>query len=334
LNFPHGRYRGVDMTGFFWRGLGGEMIKVMRIRAGIAALAMVLATASSAQIDEDSATRGWSMEQNRSAPWLFSQHQKLSRALAAVRPQRPGVIDAYLVVVGLDSDPVFQREAAESQKVLERRFGATGRSLLMVAGAGDGTLDAPHGSPANLATAFAAIAAKMDPKEDVLVLYSTSHGDKKLGLVYRDGENGLGVIGPKRLKNLLGGLGINRRILLLSACYTGIFVPELEGKDSVIVTAASASRPSFGCRPGNDWTFFGDALINNALRKPQPFGKAADEARTLISAWESKFQLPASDPQVSIGASAAIWMAALDLRMPKTGTANVGKPAIESSFER
>ena len=58
--------------------------------------------------------------------------------------------------------------------------------------------DAPQGSPANLAMALASIAEKMDVKEDVLVFYSTSHGDKKLGLVYRDGEDGFGMIAPKR----------------------------------------------------------------------------------------------------------------------------------------
>jgi hypothetical protein len=299
----------------------------------VAALSLFLATASSAQVNEAMAENGWSMEQNRSPEWHLAQHEKLSKALAKIAPQRKGIVDAFVVVIGLDSDPVFKKETAEVVNVLQRRFGATTRSIRLSAGSGTDVEDAPQGSPTNLAVALASIAKKMDVNEDVLVLYSTSHGSKELGLVYRDGENGFGMIAPKRLKSLLDDLNIKRRILLLSACYSGVFVPELSSDNSVILTAASSNRPSFGCTPGNDWTFFGDALVNNAMRKPQPMAKAADEAAGLISIWESKFGLQASNPQVSIGDNTAKWLAALELQMPKTETAKVGRPAIETTFD-
>jgi hypothetical protein len=294
---------------------------------------LFLATASSAQVNETMANNGWSMEQNRTPAWHLAQHEKLSKALGKITTQRKGMIDAYVVVIGLDSDPVFKKETAEVLNVLQRRFGASTRSLRLAAGSGVEAADAPQGSPANLAIALASIAKKMDVNEDVLIFYSTSHGSKELGLVYRDGDNGFGMIAPKRLKSLLDDLKIDRRILLLSACYSGIFVPELADKNSVIVTAASSNRPSFGCTPGNDWTFFGDALVNHAMRKSQPMAKAADEATGLISVWESKLGLQASNPQVSIGDSTAKWLAALELQMPATETAKVGRPAIETSFD-
>jgi hypothetical protein len=299
----------------------------------VAAMSLFLATASSAQVNEAMAKNGWSMEQNRSPEWHLAQHEKLSKALGKIAPQRKGIVDAYVVVIGLDSDPVFKKETAEVVNVLQRRFGATTRSIRLAAGSGTEVEDAPQGSPTNLAVALASIAKKMDVNEDVLVLYSTSHGSKELGLVYRDGENGFGMIAPKRLKSLLDDLDIKRRILLLSACYSGVFVPELSSGNSVILTAASSNRPSFGCTPGNDWTFFGDALVNNAMRKPQPMAKAADEAAGLISIWESKFGLQASNPQVSIGDNTAKWLAALELQMPKTETEKVGRPAIETTFD-
>jgi hypothetical protein len=293
------------------------------------ALSTFFAASSSAQINEGMAINGWSMEQNRSAGWQLAQHDRLTKSLAKIAPQRKGTVDAYVVVIGLDSDPVFQKESAETLNVLERRFGAVNRTLRLAAGAAD----VPQGSPANLATALAAIAAKMDVKEDVLILYTTSHGDKKLGIVYRDGNDGLGMIAPKRMKTMLDELGIKRRILLISACYSGVFVSELADSDSVIITAASSSRPSFGCTPGNDWTFFGDALINNALRKPQPLAKAAEEATGLIDQWESKMKLDASNPQVSIGDETGKWLTALEAQMPKGETAKVGRPALDTTFE-
>ena len=69
----------------------------------------------------------------------------------------------------------------------------------------------------------------------------------------------------------------------------------------MIVTAASAETPSFGCQAENDWTFFGDALVNNALRKPQPLAAAADEARAAIAGWEADNALDPSLPTLIVG---------------------------------
>ncbi len=170
----------------------------------------------------------------------------------------------------------------------------------------------------------------MNVKEDVLILFATTHGDPNSGLAYRDGNNGIGMIAPLRLASLLDGLGFERRMILLSACYAGVFLPLLTNENSIIVTAAASNRTSFGCTPGNDWTFFGDALINNGLRKAQPFDKATEEAVALIAKWESSKQLLASRPQTFVGDKASIWLGPLEARMPKTETPKVGKAAIDS----
>lgn len=271
------------------------------------------------------ANNGWSVEQKRDAAWHLDQHKRLSAAIAALAPQRPGVVDAYVVSIGLDADQVFEREAGETTKVLARRYGAAGRSITLATGSKSLT---PQGSPTNLATALAAVAAKMDVKEDVLILYATSHGTAETGLVYRDGEEGYGLISPKRLAKLLGGLGIDRRMLLISACFSGVFVPELKSDSSIIVTAASDARASFGCSAANDWTYFGDALINTALRKSQGFDKAVSEALILINGWESERGLLASEPQVFLGEKAGVWLSVLEKRVPSVATAKVGRPAI------
>lgn len=280
---------------------------------------------------EEAAKNGWSMEQDRSAKWYLAQHKRLGSAIAGLQPQRPGVVDAYVVSIGLDSDPVFRREAAEAAKVLARRYGATGRTIFLSAGADERRTGTPQGSPPNLSAALAAVAGKMNLKEDVLILFATTHGDPKIGLAYRDGSKGLGMIAPQRLASMLDGMGFERRMILLSACYSGVFVPHLTSEQSVIVTAAASNRTSFGCAPGNDWTFFGDALINNALRKAQPFDMATDEAVSLISKWETDRHLVPSRPQVFFGAKASTWLKPLETRIPKGETAKVGRPAVESS---
>jgi hypothetical protein len=270
---------------------------------------------------------GPNLERGRSARSELAEHRRLTAALAGLSPQRKGVVDAYVVAIGLDSDPVFGREAREAAKVLSRRFDSAGRTLVLAGGDGRGAADLPMGSLHALNLALARLAELMDPDEDVLVLYSTGHG-APYGLTYHDGDEGYGVLTPARLAGLLGELRLRNRLLILSACYSGTFVPALWSDTTALLTAAAASRTSFGCEADNDWTFFGDALINRALRKAQPLEAASAEALKLVGDWEAGRKYEPSYPQVSIGSGVDTWLKPLEARMPRTATAPVGKPAV------
>ena len=272
------------------------------------------------------ADMGINVERDRSARWRLAEHRRLDGALAAVRPQRPGTVDAFVVVAALDSDPVFGREAREAARVLARRYDAAGHVILLAGSDGSRDSDLPMGSPANLDLALARVAEVMDPAEDILILYTTSHG-APFGIYYNDGDQGYGAVSPTRLWNQLSTLGIRNRLILVSACYSGVFVPMLSSDTTAIVTAAAADRPSFGCQADNDWTFFGDALVNTALRKPQPLASAAQEARALIAGWEKSAALDPSSPQVAIGAGATRWLAALERTLPAAAP-RTGRPAV------
>ncbi len=272
---------------------------------------------------------GTQIERDRTATHALAEHRRLTRALGALLPQRKGVVDAYVLSVALDSDPVFGREAREAGKVLARRYDAVGRTITLGGSDGKTPSPLPMGSPANIEVALARIAELMDEKEDVLVLYTTSHG-APFGVVYNDGDQGFGAISPKRLAQLLQAHGMQRRLLIVSACYSGVFVPVLSSPQTAIVSAAAADRSSFGCAAENDWTFFGDALVNRALRKPQPLGSAVTEAVAEIASWETRGKLKPSLPQRSIGADVQTWLAPLEARMPKIATQPVGKPSVDS----
>ena len=273
---------------------------------------------------------GVSIERGMTPARRLAEHRRLEASLAALKPQRPGVVDAYVLTIALDSDPVFAREAREAGRVLAARYDAAGRALTLAGADGKGGPALAMGSPAAIDAALARIAELMDRSEDVLVLYTTSHG-APLGLAYNDGDQGYGAISPTRLWTVLSGLGIGNRLLLVSACYSGVFVPMLQSDTTAIVTASSADRSSFGCQAENDWTFFGDALVNRALRKRQPLATAAAEAQATIASWERREKLDASRPQVAIGAGATRWLAALEARMPATNGAPVGRPAVEEA---
>ena len=284
---------------------------------------------ASPQEVQTAADGGMQLEHHRPARWSLAEHRRLDAALSALAPQRKRVVDAYVVAVALDSDPVFGREAREAGKVLARRYDAVGRTIVLAGSDGSADTKLPRGSPDNIAAALARVAEVMDVKEDALILYATSHG-APIGMVYNDGDHGYGAVSPYRLWQMLSDLGLSNRMLLVSACYAGVFVPLLASDTSIIVTASSAERSSFGCVSDNDWTFFGDALINHALRKPQPLSVAVNEANNLIAKWEGDAKLLASQPQASFGSGAATWLAALEARSPKAVSAPVGRPAIAS----
>lgn len=271
------------------------------------------------------ANAGLTVERNRTPADMLAEHRRLTQALTQLQPQRKGVVDAYVLSVGLDSDPVFGREAREAGRVLARRYDAGGRTLTLAGTDGTGPSALPMGSPDAVAMALARIAELMDKQEDVLVLYTTSHG-AKWGIVYSDADQGFGAISPYRLYRMLDELGIANRLILLSACHAGVFVPVLASPTTVVASAASAENTSFGCAAENDWTFFGDALVNHALRKPQAFAAAWKEADGTIGGWEREGKLTPSQPQIAIGRQTG-WLAALEKRMPKTASAPVGKPA-------
>lgn len=253
---------------------------------------------------------------------------RLAEALARLQPQRPGVTDAYLVVAALDSDPVFGREARETRRVLASRFGADGRSIVLAEDEGADRADAA-GTPANLELALAKAAALMDREEDVLVVYITTHGTQRAGLNFKHALHGEGIVSPRQFADSLARHGARNRLIILQACYSGQFVPALAAPRTVVVTAASSMKPSFGCSPGNDWTFFGHALINQAMRSKDTLVRQIRRAVVTIIGWEQKLKIDPSNPQVSVGSETGFWLAALDAPASAVPAAPVGRPPSE-----
>jgi len=258
----------------------------------------------------------------------FEDARRMHEAIARLQPQRPGTVDAYVIVAALDADPVFNREAREAGRVLASRFDAGGRTLVFAGDEAGDKADAPA-TPEGLASALGGVAAVMNRDEDVLVLYATSHGSPHAGLNYRDPARGAAVIAPAQLAGMLDRPGFKNRLIILQACFSGQFVPVLEGPRTVVATASSAMKSSFGCSAGNDWTFFGYALINQAMRQPDTFVRQFRRAFVTILGWEQRSDFESSSPQISVGAETAGWLAALDAREPKTASAPVGLPPSE-----
>ena len=258
----------------------------------------------------------------------LEDERRLQTALASLQPQRPGTVDAYVVVAALDADPVFNREAREAGRVLGRRFDAAGRTLVLANDEGSDKADAAA-TPEGLGRTLGSVASLMNRDEDVLVLYTTSHGSQHAGLNFRDPARGAAVIAPAQLAGMLDHAGFKNRLIILQACFSGQFVPALAAPRTVVATASSSMKSSFGCSAGNDWTFFGDALINLAMRQPDSFVRQFRRAFVTILGWEQRLKIESSSPQIEVGSDTTAWLAALDAREPKTASAPVGQPPSE-----
>ena len=75
--------------------------------------------------------------------------------------------------------------------------------------------------------------------------------------------------------------------------------------DTLLIPASHKSKRSFGCANGRDYTYFGDAYFNQALRRQGNFIEAFAVAKNLVTAKELAEGLEPSQPQMHVGAHIA-----------------------------
>jgi hypothetical protein len=97
--------------------------------------------------------------------------------------------------------------------------------------------------------------------------------------------------------------GIKNRIVIVSACFAGVFVPLLTNDNTIVITASDANSTSFGCAPERDWTYFGDAFFRQSVRPGRDLQRAFDNARVLIQGWELMDGAKPSNPQAHFGSA-------------------------------
>jgi hypothetical protein len=221
-------------------------------------------------------------------------------ALDRLLPQRPGTVDLYAIVIGGDAEEVFRREVESVRGVLDERLGTAGRSLAMI---NDLSLPQPEVTLNSIAYALRAVARRMDLEEDVLLLHLTSHGLRNHELSLRHPATPLYALSPLYLRSLLDETGVRNRVVIVSACFSGGFVGPLSTGDTMVLTAASADRPSYGCSSDSQMTDFSRALYLKALARTRSLREAAVQTLDLVRDDEKARGLSHSLPQLRSGPS-------------------------------
>lgn len=232
---------------------------------------------------------------------IYRQPQLLQEALDAVQPGQPGRTELFYVgLAGAGYQDVFINEVESVQKLLHERFGAQGHGVLLV-NAARSPLTHPFASVTALEKTLHTLAQRMNVEEDVLFLFMTSHGSRKHEFEIDLWPYRFDPITPQRLRELLDASGIGHRVIVVSACYSGGFVPALADADTLVITAARADRTSFGCADGNAWTHFGEAYFAQALTQTTSFEEAFHRATALITERERNEKHTPSEPQMQVG---------------------------------
>lgn len=159
--------------------------------------------------------------------------------------------------------------------------------------------------PEGLARTFKRLA---DGASGGCFLYLTSHGNPD-GVAY-----GKGMMSPAELAAIVDqSCGARPTVAVISACFSGVFVPALAGPNRMVVTAARADRASFGCGAEELYTYF-DGCVLESLPGSMRLDVLAEKARACVSRRETEMGLgPPSEPQISIGAEIAKRLPALTL---------------------
>ncbi|MFC7521865.1 C13 family peptidase [Xanthomonas populi] len=228
----------------------------------------------------------------------------LAQAVKALQQQRPGVTDLFVVgFAGDASDDVFRNETLYLKQLFEQRFDARGRVVTLVNNP-DNLGEHPYAPLAtydNLYDTLAAVGKRIDRKEDALLLFVTTHGTEDRTLYVQVDQDEEDFISPQDLRKALDDAGIGNRIIVLSACYSGGFIPALRSPDTLILTAARADRSSFGCGNTSNATYFGQAWLIDAINQSDDPVAAFDMAKAAITAREKQEGELPSLPQQSLG---------------------------------
>ncbi len=231
---------------------------------------------------------------------FYAQSNLLNKALEQIQYGEFAETHWYFLgVAGVSYQDVFKYEIERIKEQFDTRFGTFGRSIELINNPETRTT-VPLASKTSMELALRRIGQQMNRESDVLFLYMTSHGLQNQFEMENDPLD-LNDVDPKWLRDTLDKSGIRWKVIVISACYSGSFIPALQAPDTLIITASAADRASFGCSNEADYTYFGRAFFDQAMREQTSLKAAFQQAAETVAKWESAQGFEPSEPQWVMG---------------------------------
>jgi hypothetical protein len=229
---------------------------------------------------------------------LYNQNELLRKAWQGLRDNDPGTIDMYFLgIAGDGKQAVFRREVLYVQEYFDKTFGTAGRSMVLVNDRKT-MRDIPLATAISIKQSLEEIARHMDPENDILFIYMSSHGSHEFEFTLDQPGVDIPELSAGTLAGILAGLPVRWKVIVISACYAGGFIPALQDDHTLIMTAASADRTSFGCSDRAEFTYFGEAYFKDALPQARDFVEAFDKASGIVRKREQAEHEKNSNPQI------------------------------------
>ena len=91
-------------------------------------------------------------------------------------------------------------------------------------------------------------------------------------------------------------------VVIVSACFSGVFIRPLAGPNRMVLTAARPDRSSFGCGEADKYPYF-DQCVLESMPRAGNFAMLGTAVQACVAARETKEGMkPPSEPQLYIGA--------------------------------
>jgi hypothetical protein len=199
-----------------------------------------------------------------------------------------------VLIAGDDAEPAFDN-AVDAMAAKLKAFGVPADDIVALKSDGQAFGAATRN---NVESAFELL--RPGPRDGCFV-FVTSHGVPNRGLVMTRAR---ATLNPALMSELLNtSCRDHPTVVIASGCYSGTFAggDALPAKNRVILTAARADRPSFGCNAGRQYTVF-DRCVLDSLIKGVAWAVVMNKARRCVTEEEHKLGAPPSEPQLSVGA--------------------------------
>jgi hypothetical protein len=130
------------------------------------------------------------------------------------------------------------------------------------------------------------------------LFYMTSHG------LPQGAQLDQTILRPGVLANMLDQTcGARPTVVVMSACFSGVFVPALARSNRMVLTAARPDRTSFGCGQDNKYPYFDECFLSS-IPSARDFGVLAGAVRECVRLREASEKMtPPSEPQIWVGAA-------------------------------
>ena len=128
------------------------------------------------------------------------------------------------------------------------------------------------------------------------LFYLSSHGSPGGAIIDQD------ILPPGVLDALLDkACGAKPTVVVISACFSGVYVPQLARSNRVILTAARPDRTSFGCGEEDKYPYFDDCFLQS-IKGAHDFPGLGRTVQACVAKKEIDTGMkPPSEPQLFIG---------------------------------